>query len=186
MNQNRVYRGGQVKSDPYRNTRSTGMKTVQRRSRRRVSPASIFLFSGIVLYSELLLRLFDSHNAFWRAGLFRSIFFSLAAGIAIYLLLSLIRNRKARQVLMGVFIGFGTVLTCVEYCCKSFFKTYFGLGYILNMTGHVAQDFAGSAFEVAIAGLPFIILSLVPGVALLLFKDRMLPTFKPDLTASHG
>ena len=63
-----------------------------------------------MLYHELLLRLFDAVEGFWGLGLLRIPLFSAAAGIAVYLLLSLIRNKKARNVVMGALVGLETVL----------------------------------------------------------------------------
>jgi len=180
-NQRAAYNGNRRVSAPAGSRRGGAtVRKGQRRRTRKVSPMSIFLFSGVMLYQELLLRIFNSVDRFWSWGLLRIALFSAAAGSLVYLLLSLIRNRRARNIVMGVLVGIGTVLVCVEYCCKSFFKTYFGLGYMLSMSKNVATDFAGTTLEVIFTSIPFFILALLPAAAILVFKDRVLPAFRPN------
>ena len=121
----------------------------------------------MLLYHEVLLRLFDGDSHFFAMGLIRILLFSLAAGLAVFLLLDLIGNRKVARIVGGVLVGGWTVFTCVEYCCKSFFKIYFGLGYMQGMAGQVVGDFSGTIVEVVLARIPFILLSLIPFVVYL-------------------
>ena len=133
---------------------------------------SALYFPGAVLYGELLLRLFDKDISFFGAGLWRVLFFSIAAGLLAYFLLSILPWRK---VSLGIGIGllaFGTVILCVEYCCKVFFQIYFPLRYIFNMSGQAAGDFMGNIIEVIIGSIPFILLSLVPLVAFILLRKH--------------
>ena len=76
----------------------------------------------MLLYHEVLLRLFDGDSNFFDLGLLRIFLFSLAAGLAVFLVLDLIPNRKVSRILGGVLVAGWTVFTCVEYCCKSFFN----------------------------------------------------------------
>ena len=141
-----------------------------RRRRRRVSGSPLFsaaCFPLMLLYHEVLLRLFDGDSHFFAMGLIRILLFSLAAGLAVFLLLDLIGNRKVARIVGGVLVGGWTVFTCVEYCCKSFFKIYFGLGYMQGMAGQVVGDFSGTIVEVVLARIPFILLSLIPVVVYL-------------------
>ena len=141
-----------------------------RRRRRRVSGSPLFsaaCFPLMLLYHEVLLRLFDGDSHFFAMGLIRILLFSLAAGLAVFLLLDLIGNRKVARIVGGVLVGGWTVFTCVEYCCKSFFKIYFGLGYMQGMAGQVVGDFSGTIVEVVLARIPFILLSLIPFVVYL-------------------
>lgn len=111
----------QVSSEP---------KTQTRRRRVSGSPLrSAVSLPLMLLYHEVLLRLFDGDSNFFDLGLLRILLFSLAAGLAVFLVLDLIPNRKVSRILGGVLVAGWTVFTCVEYCCKSFFKIYFGLGY---------------------------------------------------------
>ncbi len=123
---------------------------------------SILFFPVVILYHELLLRLFDRENPFFGAALLRILLFSLAAGVLIFLLLDLLPWRRAARTVGTVLIVLGTVITCTEYCCKSFFKTYFSLSYMTGMAGQVVGDFAGTLFEVILGRIPFILLARVP------------------------
>ena len=116
----------------------------------------------MLLYHELLLRLFDREISFFTPALVLVVVFSLAAGLAAFLLLDLIPHRKTARIVGGVLVAAWTVFTCVEYCCKSFFKIYFGLGYIQGMAGQVVGDFSGTMVEVVLARIPFILLALLP------------------------
>ena len=153
----------QVSSEP---------KTQTRRRRVSGSPLrSAVSLPLMLLYHEVLLRLFDGDSNFFDLGLLRIFLFSLAAGLAVFLVLDLIPNRKVSRILGGVLVAGWTVFTCVEYCCKSFFKIYFGLGYMQGMAGQVVGDFSGTMVEVVLARIPFILLSLIPFVVYL----RMCP-----------
>ena len=144
----------------------------KRRGRRRVqlgsgkrssaTPLASAAFPLMLLYQEGLLRLFDRDVHFFSLGLLRIVLFALAAGLAVFLLLDLIPHRKTARILGGVLVGAWTVFTCAEYCCKSFFKIYFGFGYMQGMAGQVVGDFGGTMAEVVLARIPFLLLSLVP------------------------
>ncbi len=130
-------------------------------------------FPAGVLYLELLLRAFNSEVAFFDLALLRILCFSAAAGLLIFLILDLLPWRKvSRGVGIGI-MAFGTVFTCVEYCCKSFFKTYFSLGYMKSMAGQVVGDFFGLLVEVVAARIPFILLSFLPLIACILLRKRI-------------
>ncbi|MBQ3548857.1 MAG: LTA synthase family protein [Oscillospiraceae bacterium] len=128
-----------------------------------------------LLYHELLLRAFDNTIPFFRITLLYTVIFTLAAGALVTLLLHLPRGPRLRGGLCYTLCSLWTVLLCVEYCCKSYFKTYFGLGYMANMAGQVMTDFAATAVEVVLARLPFIGLSLLPLLCLILFRRHLLP-----------
>ena len=126
-----------------------------------------------ILYLEVLLRLFDTDNDFFTWGLLWILFFSLAAGLLIYVVLDLLPWRKLSRGLGIAVMAFGAVFTCVEYCCKSFFNTYFGIGYMGTMAGQVVGDFFGLLIEVVVARIPFILLTFVPMVAVILLRKRL-------------
>lgn len=134
--------------------------------RRRHVTGSPLLSAGslplMLLYHEVLLRSFDPDGQFFTPGLLRVVLFSLAAGLAVFLLLDFIPHRKTARWVGGILVAGWTVLTCVEYCCKSFFKIYFGLGYMQGMAGQVVGDFSGTMVEVVLARIPFLLLALLP------------------------
>ncbi len=131
------------------------------------------LLPGGILYLEILLRLFDTDSVFFAWGLLRTALFSLAAGVLIYVLLDLLPWRKVSRGIGIAVMAFGAVFTCVEYCCKSFFSTYFGIGYMKAMAGQVVGDFFGLLVEVVVARIPFILLTFLPMVAVILLRKRL-------------
>ena len=154
-----------------------GRRTLSHHTGRRTGGGASLLraafFPAGVLYLELLLRAFNTEVNFFTVALPRIVLFSVAAGLLLYLILDLLPWRKwSRGVGIGV-IAFGTVFTCVEYCCKSFFKSYFSLGYMKNMAGQVMGDFFGLLVEVVLARIPFILLSFVPLIACILLRKRI-------------
>lgn len=136
---------------------------------------SLCFFTVALLYHEVLLRLFDNTIPFFSISLLYTVLFALVLGAGVTLLLHALRPDKLRAVLSYVVCFAWTVLLCVEYCCKSYFKSYFGLGYMANMAGQVMSDFAATAVEVVLARLPFIGLSLIPFICLIIFRRHLLP-----------
>lgn len=134
---------------------------------------SAAFFPVAILYHELLVRLFDQDNPFFSMALLRILLFSVAAGLLIFLILDLLPWKKVSRVIGGLLLAFGTVYVCIEYCCKSFFKTYFGIGYMNQMAGEVVSDFFGTLVEVVTARIPFILLSLVPLVVFILLRRQV-------------
>lgn len=136
---------------------------------------SLGFFTAALVYHELLLRLFDNTISFFSVSLLYTVLFAAVLGTAVTLLLHLVRPDKLRTVLSYAVCFAWTVLVCVEYCCKSYFKTYFGLSYMANMAGQVMSDFAATAVEVVFDRLPFIGLSLIPFICLIIFRRHLLP-----------
>ena len=155
----------------YGSRRKTTRHTGHRKSGFRFEPAVIF--PAGVLYLELLLRIFNTETPFFSAALVRILLFSMAAGLLLYLILDLLPWRKWSRGLGIAVMSVGTVVTCVEYCCKSFFKTYFSVSYMQEMAGQVMSDFFGLLVEVVIARIPFILLSFVPLLAVIFLRKRI-------------
>ena len=149
-------------------------QTGRRSSRYSGSPLfSAAFFPAAILYHELIVRLFDQENPFFSMALLRILFFSVAAGLLVFLILDLLPWKKVSRFLGGAVLVFGTVYSCIEYCCKSFFKTYFGIGYMNQMAGEVVGDFFGTLVEVVAARIPFILLSFVPLVVYILLRRQV-------------
>ena len=147
-------------------------KTVISQKEKRLRIAQMLFFPGMLLYSELLLRAFDHDSKFLTLALLRISFFSLAAGLVIYVLLEWIPWPKLSRLLGGFLIFCGTVYICAQYCCKSFFGNYFAVGYMGQMAGGVVGDFAGTMFTVIKNAVPFILLSLIPLLVYMLVRTR--------------
>lgn len=136
-------------------------------------PLNWIFFPLALLYHELLLRAFDTQNAFFRGTLVMVVLFSIATGLLLSLLVNLLHNRRLAQVLMLVVTALWTLLLCVEYCCRSYFKSYFSVGFICTMTGNVVTGFGSTIPGIVAQRLPFIIPALLPLALCILLRKRI-------------
>ena len=127
-----------------------------------------------LLYHELLLHAFDRTILFWDTPLVYILLFSAAGGCLLSALVDLL-PRKAAHIVTYVLCVFWTVLTCIEYCCKSYFKSYWGLSFITQMTGNVVGNFFSTMLEIIFGRIVFILLSFLPLVLLIILRRRLLP-----------
>ena len=134
----------------------------------------LFFLPVALIYHELLLHIFDRSIPFWDLSLVYILLFSAAAGLLLSALVDML-PRKAAHVVTYVLCAAWTVLMCIEYCCKSYFKTYFSLSFVTHMTGQVVGDFFTTMMEIIFTRLPFILLSFLPLAALIVFRRRLLP-----------
>lgn len=136
-------------------------------------PLNWIFFPLALLYHELLLRAFDTQNAFFRGTLVMVMLFSIATGLLLSLLVNLLHNRRLAQVLTLVVTALWTLLLCVEYCCRSYFKSYFSVGFICTMTGNVVTGFGSTIPGIVAQRLPFIIPALLPLALCILLRKRI-------------
>lgn len=134
---------------------------------------SILFFPLAILYHELLLRAFDGGSDFFTAALIRIFLFSMAAGLAIFLVLDLLPWRRAARIAATVLLALGTVVLCVERGCRSMFGLYYGLGFMGGMAGDVVGNFGSTVWSVILSIIPFILLALVPLVAFCLLRSAI-------------
>lgn len=134
----------------------------------------LFFFPMALLYHELLLHAFDRTILFWDTPLVYILLFSAAGGFLLSALVDILPRRAAHIVTYALCV-FWTVLTCIEYCCKSYFKSYWGLSFITQMTGNVVGNFFSTMVEIILGRIVFILLSFLPLIALIVFRRRLLP-----------
>ena len=134
----------------------------------------LFFLPLALIYHELLMHIFDRSVAFLEMPLVYILLFSAAMGLLLSALVDLLPRKAAHIVTYILCVGW-TVLTCIEYCCKSYFKTYWGLGFVMQMTGNVVGNFFTTMLEIIVSRLPFILLSFVPLAALIIFHRHLLP-----------
>ena len=135
---------------------------------------SILFFPAVILYQELLLRIFDRDTPFFDLALLRILLFSLAAGLLLFLILDLLPWRKAARIAGGIVLGLGTVLFCVERGCRTMFGLYYNVGFMGGMAGAVVGDFGSTVGKVILGLIPFILLSLLPVVAYILLRKSVI------------
>ena len=134
----------------------------------------LFFFPMALLYHELLLHAFDRTILFWDTPLVYILLFSAAGGFLLSALVDIL-PRKATHIVTYALCVFWTVLTCIEYCCKSYFKSYWGLSFITQMTGNVVGNFFSTMLEIIFGRIVFILLSFLPLVLLIILRRRLLP-----------
>ena len=134
----------------------------------------LFFFPMALLYHELLLHAFDRTILFWDTPLVYILLFSAAGGFLLSALVDIL-PQKAAHIVTYVLCVFWTVLTCIEYCCKSYFKSYWGLSFITQMTGNVVGNFFSTMLEIIFGRIVFILLSFLPLVLLIILRRRLLP-----------
>ena len=134
----------------------------------------LFFFPMALLYHELLLHAFDRTILFWDTPLVYILLFSAAGGFLLSALVDILPRRAAHIVTYALCV-FWTVLTCIEYCCKSYFKSYWGLSFITQMTGNVVGNFFSTMLEIIFGRIVFILLSFLPLVLLIILLRRLLP-----------
>ena len=154
---------------------------LQRRKKDSLRGAMSWLFfPAALLYHELLLHFFDSSNDFFTEALLPIFLFSIAGGLALRLFLCIFPGIVPRRIISGIISGLWTVLVGTEYCLKSYFKIYFGVGYICHMTSQVVGDFGGTMIEVILERIPFILLDLIPFVCLMIWGRRIVKSGERD------
>ena len=134
----------------------------------------LFFLPLALIYHELLMHIFDRSAEFLGMPLVYILLFSAAMGLLLSALVDLLPRKAAHIVTYVLCVGW-TVLTCIEYCCKSYFKTYWGLGFVMQMTGNVVGNFFTTMLEIIVSRLPFILLAFVPLAALIVFRRHLLP-----------
>lgn len=140
-------------------------------------PLNWVFFPAALLYHELLLRAFDRQSTFFTGTLVLVVLFALGAGLFWSLLINLFRHRRAATIVSIAATALWTVLVCVEYCCRSYFKSYFALSFIGNMASDVVGGFGDTVLpNVVLPRLPFILLAFVPLALCILLRRRSSPS----------
>ena len=119
---------------------------------KRRSPAlRLFLFPVVLVYLELLVRIFARNGVF--KHLFYPVIFALAGGLFLAAVLSLF-PRKASGKITSVLL----VIIPLYYALQSFvqnaYKVYMPFDIILKGTGGVAADFTTVLIKTIIFGIP--------------------------------
>ena len=138
-------------------------------------PLHWLFFPAAVLYHELLLRAFDAQSVFFDGALALILLFAVGTGLFWSLIVNLLRRPRAAFIVSVTVTALWSVLVCVEYCCRSYFKSYFFLRFISNMSENVVTGFGSAIPEVVLPRLPFILLAMLPVVGCVLLRRRIAP-----------
>ena len=138
-------------------------------------PLYWLFFPAALLYHELLLRAFDAQTVFFDGALALILLFAVGTGLFWSLIVNLLRRPRAAFIVSVTVTALWSVLVCVEYCCRSYFKSYFFLRFIGNMSENVVTGFGSAIPEVVLPRLPFILLAMLPVVGCVLLRRRIAP-----------
>ncbi len=148
-------------------------------------PEPIFLvvpfvfFTGSVFWLELLLRLTNGSNFLLGPGFFRSIFSSMACGMLLFLVTTILPNKKLGARIAAGFLFLLAFFAMAECCVKDYFGNYFQVTYMFSMGGQIAGNFLSEAIGVVKNHLLVILLAFLPGVLCLLGADIVVPRNRP-------
>ena len=112
---------------------------------------------------------------FFDGALALILLFAVGTGLFWSLIVNLLRRPRAAFIVSVTVTALWSVLVCVEYCCRSYFKSYFFLRFIGNMSENVVTGFGSAIPEVVLPRLPFILLAMLPVVGCVLLRRRIAP-----------
>ncbi len=162
----------------YRSSASGGGRSNRSgRGKRGVKGSPLFsalFFPCILLFHELLLRLYDPDVHFFGAGFLPILFFSLAYGFLVFFLLDIIPSKKVSRILGGVLIFIFIVILCVERGMKATFNMYYGVLAGAGVAGNVVGNFGENIITTIKVILFFILLSLIPFVLFILLRATII------------
>lgn len=138
-------------------------------------PLHWLFLPAALLYHELLLRAFDAQSVFFDGALALILLFAVGTGLFWSLIVNLLRRPRAAFIVSVTVTALWSVLVCVEYCCRSYFKSYFFLRFIGNMSENVVTGFGSAIPEVVLPRLPFILLAMLPVAGCVLLRRRIAP-----------
>ena len=139
------------------------------------APLHWLFFPAAVLYHELLLRAFDAQSVFFDGALALILLFAVGTGLFWSLIVNLLRRPRAAFIVSVTVTALWSVLVCVEYCCRSYFKSSFFLRFIGNMSENVVTGFGSAIPEVVLPRLPFILLAMLPVAGCVLLRRHIAP-----------
>ena len=140
-------------------------------------PAIVFYPSAII-YFELLLKALDTYNPITYTSLAITVLFSVAAGLFMAFIFTLIRPVILSRILSAVTLIFLWIVFCVEHDCIQFYKMYYGITYAISMTGQVMGDFSGVVWEVALEYAFQEALFFIPIIIYFVLIKKILPSKK--------
>lgn len=130
------------------------------------------LFPAVMVYEEVLLRLFGS------AGFFQSliypVLFGLAAGLVAACLTSLFRAKISRVISIILLFLIGLLFT-VECLVEYSYQVYMTIGSIISGTGNVVGTFTSDLLRAIFFGLPKIFLFFLPTLFYIFAGRRHIP-----------
>lgn len=165
-----------------KNQRS-GFQTVSQNKNNVKRLSFLWFWPAVILYMELIMRVFIYQSSFFGMGLIYTILFSFTAGMILTVLCTIFTHKINRRItitlLSVIFVLFG-----FHYVCRLQFKTFFTLSsFGVEEAGNVTE-FWKEALIAILKSLPVLILLALPLIAFVVFGKkhmlvkRTLPSFK--------
>ncbi|MCD7845474.1 MAG: LTA synthase family protein [Oscillospiraceae bacterium] len=130
------------------------------------------LFPAVMVYEEVLLRLFGGTGLF--RGLIYPVLFGLAAGLLAACLTSLFRAKISRVISAALLLAIGLLFT-VECLVEYSYQVYMTIGSIVSGTGQVVGGFTSDLLRAILFGLPKIFLFFLPALFYIFAGRRHIP-----------
>ena len=141
------------------------------------TPAIVF-YPAAIIYFELLLKALDNYNVITYSSLAITVLFSIAAGLFLAFVFTLIRPVILSRILSAITLIFLYLVFCVEHDCLHFYKMYYGITYAISVTGQVMGDFSDVVWEVAGEYALQEALFFLPLLVYFIFMGKILPKKK--------
>jgi phosphoglycerol transferase MdoB-like AlkP superfamily enzyme len=157
------------------------MKETEKKKNNRLlqfyTPAFVF-YPAAIIYFELLLKALDNYNIITYSSLAITVLFSIAAGLFLAFVFTLIRPVILSRILSAITLIFLYLVFCVEHDCLHFYKMYYGITYAISVTGQVMGDFSDVVWEVAGEYALQEALFFLPLLVYFIFMGKILPKKK--------
>ena len=157
------------------------MKETEKKKNNRLllfyTPAMVF-YPAAIIYFELLLKALDNYNVITYSSLAITVLFSIAAGLFLAFVFTLIRPVILSRILSAITLIFLYLVFCVEHDCLHFYKMYYGITYAISVTGQVMGDFSDVVWEVAGEYALQEALFFLPLLVYFIFMGKILPKKK--------
>ena len=139
----------------------------------------IVLFPLIILYFEIVFRIFTTGN-FFSSSFFPMLFFSLAYGGIGYLLSSLHKNIKVNKGIAAALIFFTCLLYIVQFLIYKQFKQFYDINTMTGGAGDAVTSFFSEIMHLIFqqGGIFVILLFLLPFILYLIFSARLIPAIR--------
>lgn len=139
----------------------------------------IVLFPLIILYFEIVFRIFTTGN-FFSSSFFPMLFFSLAYGGIGYLLSSLHKNIKVNKWIAAALIFFTCLLYIVQFLIYKQFKQFYDINTMTGGAGDAVTSFFSEIMHLIFpqGGIFVILLFLLPFILYLIFSARLIPAIR--------
>lgn len=142
----------------------------------------IFLFPIILLYYEIIFRIFTVGNLF-RLSFFPLLFFSLAYGGIGYLLSSLHKSRKVNRGIAAALLLLTGLLYIVEFLVYKQFKQFYSISTMTGGAGDALTSYFSEIMRLIFqqGGIFVMLLFLLPFILYLIFGAKFFPAIRGNV-----